>query len=476
MLINRRTKIVATLGPSSCSEVLIGELIDGGVDVFRLNLSHGVYADHREWFERIRRVSSAKGQSVAVLADLCGPKIRVGQFPGGSMTLEEGTRVTVVSDPRLVGPSIIESHYPELAQDVKPGDRILLDDGNLELRVENVEDGRVRCLVVVGGQLKDHKGMNLPGVKLSTPSLTDKDRRDAKFAAELGVDLIALSFVRRATDVLELRELLKSCGRVVPIVSKIEKPEALLEMGAILDASDAIMVARGDLGVELPPERVPNIQEELVDAARARQRPVIIATQMLESMVTSARPTRAEVTDVANAVRSGADAVMLSGETASGSHPVAAVRMMDVVVRETESYLFAHGEFGTFDQYTPTTPNKADLHSLPLAVANAVAQLSRELAIRAVVVIAAEDPAVAVLSASRPAAPIIAVSSSLRTRALAHLSWGVKLPHRTDLDVSRPEELARSLVLAAGLAKSGDIVLLVRGFSDGSPTVTAVTV
>ena len=476
----RRTKIVATLGPASTSAEVIEGLIVAGVDVFRLNMSHGSHAEHRERHDTVRAVAARLGAHVAVLADLCGPKIRVGTFAGGCAELLTGDLVTVTSRAVEGSARVIPSQYEALPRDVKVGDRILLDDGNLELRVEGVDGTEIACRVVAGGVLKDKKGMNLPGVAVSAPALTPKDEADARFAAELGADFIALSFVRWPTDVAALREQLRASGRPLPIVAKIEKPEALENIEAIVDAADAIMVARGDLGVELPPQAVPNIQEELVDLARARRKPVIVATQMLESMVDHPRPTRAEVTDVANAVRSGADAVMLSGETAAGRYPVEAVRMMDLVVRQTESYLFFHGAFGSIDSYTPTAVSAPPPIPVEVAVADATALLSRELLVRGIFVLCC-GRTLAVMAAARPAAPIIAVGSRPEDHARACLTWGA-IPVRgggpevAGTSTEAVQRLARELSLAA----RGEPVLVVRGFDDESgammPSVTVVRV
>jgi pyruvate kinase len=321
--------------------------------------------------------------------------------------------------------------------------------------------------------------MNLPGVNVSAPSLTDKDKEDARFALGLGVDFIALSFVRRASDVEDLRALVRASGKDVPIISKIEKPEALENIDAVLAASDAIMVARGDLGVEMPPQEVPNIQEELVDLARARNKPVIVATQMLESMIGSPRPTRAEVTDVANAVRSGADAVMLSGETASGSYPIEAVKMMDTIVRQTESYLFFHGAFSSFDAYTPTLEKPKPPIPVETAVANAAALLSRELLVQGIVAFTRSGRSMVVMSSARPAAPLVAVSPDPAVARFGCLMWGVVPVTVAESDLRDPNALAIRLAGDLGLAKEKQAILLVRGFhSDpvlNAPSVSVIT-
>jgi pyruvate kinase len=461
----RRTKIVATLGPASNKPDVLDALMGAGVNVFRLNMSHGTQDAHRATYDLVRATAKKRGVEVAVFADLCGPKIRVGTFPGGSIQITDGQNVVVTTRDVQGGPGLIPSQYAALADDVVSGSRILLDDGNLELRVDRNQGTEIQCTVVNGGKLKDKKGMNLPGVAVSAPALTDKDKDDARFAVSMGVDFVALSFVRKGSDVEELRKLLLVAGRDVPIICKIEKPEALENIEAILAASDAIMIARGDLGVELPPQQVPNVQEELVDLARARNKPVIVATQMLESMIENPRPTRAEVTDVANAVRSGADAVMLSGETAAGAHPVEAVKMMDMVIRQAEGYLFSHGAFATFDLYTPTLKKPEPPIPIDLAVANSAALLSRELLVRGLVVLTRSGRSIEVMSAARPAAPLVGVSSDPDKTKLGCLMWGVipvTIPDWEDQDsVALASRLARELKLVP----DGGTILLVRGLS-----------
>ena len=477
LLKRRRTKVVATVGPASNSPEVLAQLIEAGVDVFRLNMSHGEHAGHAEAFRRIRDAAEAAGRHVAVLADLCGPKIRCGRFTGGSIVLEDGATVTVTMRDVPGVPGLIPSQYTALAGDVKPGDRILLDDGNLELKVVASRGTEVECTVVHGGLLKDRKGINLPGVAVSAPSLTDKDRADAEFALGLGVDLLALSFVRRAADVLELRALIDARGRRCGIVAKIEKPEALADYDAILEVTDAVMVARGDLGVELRPEQVPVAQDLLVDRARARHRPVIVATQMLESMIEHARPTRAEVSDVAHAVTSGADAVMLSAESASGKHPVLAVQMMDRIAREAEAYLWRQGAFGSI-----ADRRIAGDAALPVvdAVARSTAHLSRDLKVRAIVVVSRHGTSAAVVSSARPAAPVVSVSAIEATCRRMNLLWGIVPVLVAETRLADPHALARATVRELALAAPGDHVLLVQGFADdparSAPNVTVLTV
>jgi pyruvate kinase len=476
LLIYRRTRIVATLGPASRDSETIGHLIDEGVNVFRLNMSHGDQAGHRETYMRVREAAGKLNKPVAVMADLSGPKIRVGAFEGGFVELKGGDEVTVTTRDVTGKPGLIPSRYGALANDVEIGSRILLDDGNLELRVQSIDGSDIRCLVITGGVLSDHKGMNLPGVSVSAPSLTEKDRADARFALDLGVDFLALSFVRRASDVVELGNLVKESGKAVSIVAKIEKPEALENIDEILKAADGIMIARGDLGVELPPQAVPAAQDQLIDLARASRKPVIVATQMLESMIEHPRPTRAEVSDVANAVRMGADAVMLSGETAVGKYPVQAVRMMDMVARQTEGYLWRQGAFGSLARKSgAVTP-------IPIedAISESMAQLSRDLLVRAIIVISLTGRSIAVMSSSRPAAPIIGISPDGKASRAACLLWGV-IPVAVDpAEMENTQALARKTALDLGMVEEGQSILVVQGFSSdpkmNTPSVTVVPV
>jgi pyruvate kinase len=465
----RRTKIVATLGPASTGRDTLHALVRAGVDVFRLNFSHGSHEEHAATFRRVREVAEAEGLPVAVLADLCGPKIRTGRFAGGGIDLTPGAAVTVTVRDVEGGPGLIPSRYERLARDARPGDRILLDDGLIELRVESVAGTEIGCSVVEGGRLTDRKGMNLPGVAVSVPSLTEQDRADARLALELGVDFIALSFVRRASDVLELRALMEERSGIPPgVIAKIEKPEALDDIEAILSVSDGIMVARGDLGVELPPEEVPTAQSQLVYVARRAGKPVIVATQMLESMVRNARPSRAEVSDVSTAVTSGADAVMLSAETASGEHPVRAVEMMDRVARQAEGYLWGRGGFGSLVHHgaapLPDDPRAVAAIRLEDAVARATAQLSRDLMVRAIVVFTRSGWSAGMVSAARPQAPVIAISPEPAALRRANLLWGV-VPLLGDLsDPTAVHREARRIARESGLAQEGEFILRVWGF------------
>ena len=474
LLKKRRTKIVATLGPASAAPETITALIDAGVDVFRLNMSHGDYEFHTSAYRHVRRIAEERRQPIAVLADLCGPKIRTGKFTGGKLVLTKGSRVTVTTRQVTGEGSLISSQYTNLAADVKTGDRILLSDGAMELRVEQVKGTEIACTVIHGGTLGDHKGINLPGVSISAPSLTDKDRDDAIFATELGVDFIALSFVRKPADVMELKELIWEQEARAGVVAKIEKPEALEEADRILDVADAIMIARGDLGVELKPEQVPVAQGQLIEMARIKFKPVIVATQMLESMIENARPTRAEVTDIAYAVTLGTDAVMLSAETASGKHPVEAVQMMDRIARQTESYLWRTGQYGiTGPRLDPPLP-------IWSVMANATSHMSKDLMAHAVLVISQSGMSAATVSSARPAAPVVGITRSAEASRRMALLWSVIPMLVEEAGIENPNKLARTVALELGLAEAGQYVLLVRGFSSNpelnTPSITALMV
>lgn len=474
LLKNRRTKIVATVGPASADRQTLDRLIKAGVNVFRLNMSHGDHETHRAAFENIRTATRELSQPVGVLADLCGPKIRTGRFEGGIAQLQEGEHVVVTTRDVMGGPQLIPSRYENLAADVKAGDSILLADGMMELKVEGVNGTEINCRVVHGGLLTDDKGINLPGVMVSAPSMTEKDFADAEFALQLGVDFIALSFVRTAADVNQLRALIEERNGEARIVAKIEKPEALENAEEILEATDAIMIARGDLGVELLPEEVPIAQSELIIMARSLGKPVIVATQMLESMITSSRPTRAEVTDVSHAVNSGADAIMLSAETAAGQYPVEAVEIMDRVARQAEAHLWRRGAYGSIGR---------DLERpLPVwhVVANATSEMSRDLMAYGVLVISQSGISASTVSAARPAAPVVAITSNPAVYRRMALLWGVIPLLEDEAGQINPNELARRVTHELDLAQPGGYVLLVRGFHGdpmvSSPSVTVITV
>jgi pyruvate kinase len=469
LLKRRRTKIVATLGPASSAPERVRELLAAGVDVVRLNFSHGDHDGHAAACANVREAAAGLDRPVAVLADLCGPKIRVGRLADGAAVLRDGETVTVTTRDVVGSAGVIPSQYAGLPGDVVPGSRVLLADGRMELRVTEVDAEDVRCLVVHGGRLSDHKGINLPGTAVSAPTLTEKDRIDARFALALGVDFIALSFVRSAADVDELRALLPP-GATTRLIAKIEKPEALEDIDAIVRAADGLMVARGDLGVELEPEAVPIAQLALLELGRAHAKPTIVATQMLESMIEDPQPTRAEVSDVATAVFSAADAVMLSAETASGSHPVRAVAMMDRIARRTEAHQWWTGLAG--ERREAATP-AGDVRS---AAARATAQLARDLRVRCILVVSGDGATAAMVAAMRPAAPILAVTPSEATWRQTALLWGVVgvlRPEASPLDLPG---LARDLARELELGEPGQHVLALSGFGDAAnpPALTVL--
>jgi len=472
----RRTRIVATVGPASRDPEKLEALLEAGVNVFRLNMSHGTHEQHREVIGRVRGISARLGRHVTLLGDLCGPRIRVGHFAGGEMTLVSGQKVTVTTRDVPGGDGLIPSQYAALANDVRAGNRILLDDGLLELRVERVEGTEVECVVVHGGRLKDKKGMNLPGVPLSTPALTQRDRQDARFLLAEGIDWLALSFVRRPADIADLRKEIESAGQSTPIIAKIEKPEAVEALAGILEAADGVMVARGDLGVEMPLENVPIIQADLVEQARHAAKPVIVATQMLESMVTQPRPTRAEASDVSTAVMSGADAVMLSAETASGSFPLEAVKTMDRIARKVEAWqsLETHFQQSERDQDSHAAANRDLPLRLRRAVAKSTAQLCKDLRVRAVLVRSKGGTSAAQVSSYRPSAPIVALTTDARVARRMNLLWGVIPRVITAEEFEKPKTTARQQADALGLVEPGQQLLLLSGLGKQEPSLTAL--
>ena len=451
--IPRRTKIVATLGPASSSAAMIGKLLEAGVDVFRLNFSHGDHAAMTALISTIRACAARQNRTVGLLADLQGPKIRTGRMKDGAMPLVAGQRLTVVPGDALGGDGVISTTYTNLPQDVKPGHRILVDDGLLEFKVVAIRGDAVECQVVTGGILKNNKGMNLPGTKVSIPSLTEKDRRDLDYAIEAKVDFIALSFVREAADVDELRQILVERQCQAMIVAKIEKPEALKNFPAILESTDAVMVARGDLGVEINPERVPLIQKKIIRLCIDAGKPVITATQMLESMIVNPRPTRAETSDVANAILDGTDAVMLSGETASGAHPVAAVRTMARIARDVEKNELK------FHTHTQTQPSE----HIAGAVAEAACLAASVLKAACIAVHTRSGTFARLVSRRRPLLPIIALTPNPATERQLALNWGVRTCALPQLETTDDIlETVDKALLQYGL-KKGDMAVVTLG-------------
>lgn len=454
-----RTKVVATIGPASDAPETIFALAEAGADVFRLNMAHGTHESHGRAIHNIRAAARELKKPIAILADLAGPKIRIGTLDE-PVPLIEGSTI-VLAPEGIEGPGELPTTYAELAEDVEPGDRILLDDGILELRVEDVAAPRVLCEVIRGGLLKSNKGINLPGIRVSAPALTDKDLIDLEFLIDADVDYIALSFVQRPEDLFDLRKRIPN-GPL--IVAKIEKDTALDDIEAILGASDAVMVARGDLGVELPFEQVPIAQKRIIHMANLFGRPVITATQMLESMIESPRPTRAETSDVANAVFDGTDAVMLSGETAAGRFPLLAVEAMVRIAGEIErSNAFSDGP-----KYDVPVYNHLPVGATPTehAIAAATVEAVRLLGAPAIVCLTRSGFTARLVSSYRPPVPIIAASDQERTFRRLAMVWGVK-PVRCHTDEVTYESLlecARHSIIESGLARRGDRVVVTAGY------------
>ncbi|MBC6453023.1 MAG: pyruvate kinase [Hormoscilla sp. SP5CHS1] len=459
----RRTKIVATIGPATSSPEVLRDLIEAGATTLRLNFSHGTHGDHQRSIRLIRQLSFELNQPVGILQDLQGPKIRLGRFESGSIALSRGDRFILTSD-RVPGTQEISSvTYEPLADEVPAGATILLDDGKLEMLVEKV-DRQVRqlhCQVVVGGKLSNNKGVNFPGVYLSIKALTEKDRKDLLFGLDQGVDWVALSFVRNPQDVLEIKEIIANAGKQVPVIVKIEKHEAIEQIEAILSLSDGVMVARGDLGVELPAEDVPILQKRLIITANQLGIPVITATQMLDSMVNSPRPTRAEVSDVANAILDGTDAVMLSNETAIGKYPVEAVATMARIAVRIER------ESNTCHAQTDTK------RSIPNAISQGVSQIAAQLEASAIMTLTKTGGMARNVSKFRPQTSILAVTPHVEVARRLQVVWGVKPLLVLDLpSTSQTFKAAINVAQEKHLLQEGDLVVMTAGALQGVPGST----
>ncbi|HEX8035068.1 MAG TPA: pyruvate kinase [Ktedonobacterales bacterium] len=471
----RRTKIVCTLGPATQSEERIEALIRAGMDVARINFSHGTQEEHAATIASVRSVAERLDRPIAILQDLQGPKIRTGSLQGGAaVTLVDGQRLTITTKPIMGSAEAVSTTYAALPKDVKPGNTILLSDGSIELRVVSVDGEDVICEVVHGGQLAEHQGINLPGVAVSAPALTDKDRADLIFGVRQGVDYIALSFVRQPDDVRQAKALIAQVmhameaapekrlegmrpsvhaqDMTIPVIAKLEKPEAIERLDEILKAADGVMVARGDLGVEMPLERVPIVQKRIIARANALELPVITATQMLESMIHNPRPTRAEASDVANAILDGTDAVMLSGETAVGAYPIEAVQVIVRIALETEGHW-------------PGTPPEPRGHSTPVQAVSAAASTLANQAHAAVIAVFTRTGASArLISKERPAATIVAYTPFERVYRELALWWGVT-PRRSEL-LGTTEELIAWVganLRKEGLASKGEEIVIMGG-------------
>ncbi|MFF4769098.1 pyruvate kinase [Streptomyces sp. NPDC001255] len=457
----RRAKIVCTLGPATDSYDQIKALVEAGMDVARFNLSHGSYAEHEERYHRVREAAEETGRSVGILADLQGPKIRLGRFSEGPVLLERGDTFTITTEDGYLGDrTSCGTTYAGLAADVTPGERVLVDDGKVCLQVTAVEGPRVRTTVVEGGMVSDHKGLNLSGVAVSVPALSEKDIEDLRWALRTGADVIALSFVRSARDIVDVHRVMREEGRRLPVIAKVEKPQAVENIEEIVDAFDGIMVARGDLGVEMPLEAVPLVQKRAVKLAKRNAKPVIVATQMLDSMIENSRPTRAEASDVANAVIDGTDAVMLSGETSVGKYAVETVRTMGRIVEAAEEEILDKGLPPLTDRNKPRTQGGA--------VARAAAEMGDFLGARFLVAFTQSGDTVRRLSRYRSPIPLLAFTPDPATRAQLNLSWGVETflgPHVDSTDAM--VEQVDDMLLKLGRCERGDVVVITAGSPPG---------
>lgn len=459
----RRANIVCTMGPAVSSYEMVKALITAGMGVARLNMSHGTHDDHRQNYENIRRAAEELGRTVAILADLQGPKIRCATFASGPVALENGDQFTITTRDVPGDKDIVGTTYKGLADDVKPGDAILIDDGKVAVEVVDVREGTdVVTRVVVGGVVSNNKGLNIPSAAMSVPALSEKDKDDLRWALVQGVDFIALSFVREAADADDVHEIMDEVGRRVPVIAKIEKPQAVENLSEIVDAFDGMMVARGDLGVEVPLEEVPLVQKKIIEAGRRHAKPVIVATQVLDSMITNPRPTRAEASDAANAILDGADALMLSGETSVGRYPVETVETMAKIIASTEE----HGLY-------LIAPLKTEPRSKGGVVCKAAEQVARTLGCRYLVTFTQSGDTARRMSRLRTSVPILAFTPSEDVRNQLALTWGVRTlrgfqARHTDEMVMHTDKA----LLASNLVEEGESVVIVAGAPPGTPGST----
>jgi pyruvate kinase len=462
----RTTKIVATLGPATDPPETLRKLFESGVNVFRLNASHGTQEDHARRIEAVRATAKETGLNVGILLDLQGPKIRLGKFQNGGCLLKNGSVFTITTQETEGTEELASTTYADFARDVKPGNRVLLADGTLQLEVLSTDGVAVRCRVVHGGWISDRKGINLPGVNVSTPSLSKKDVADAHFGVKHGVDFIALSFVRTGKDVLRLRHLLEEADASQPIIAKIEKPEAWQNLDSILEEADGVMVARGDLGVEMALEKVPLIQKLIIERSRQCGRFVITATQMLESMIENPLPTRAEVSDIANAIYDGTSAVMLSAETSTGKYPIEAVQMMARIAAETETSVRKEG-------FKPV--KLAQNPSVPQVIADAAFHMARSADVSALAVGTATGASAKLLARYRPPVPIFAFTSDERVARQLSVMYGVDaIIAPASASTDKMLKAMESCLITTGRVKPGDFVVFVAGQPVNQPGTTNI--
>ncbi|MCW2817483.1 MAG: pyruvate kinase [Marmoricola sp.] len=453
---------MCTLGPAVSSTERIRELVDAGMDVARLNLSHGSYDDHEAVYHRVRQAADDSGHGVGVFVDLQGPKIRLGKFREGSSRIQTGQSFTITTRDVPGDNEIASTTYAGLPGDVSAGDPILIDDGKVRLRVVEVDGQDVHTVVVTGGRVSDHKGINLPGVPVSVPAMSEKDLADLRWGLHLGVDFIALSFVRNAADAEDVRRVMREEGVMLPVIAKIEKPQAIDNLDEIIKAFDGFMVARGDLGVECPLEDVPFLQKRVVEKARRNAKPVIVATQMLESMITNPAPTRAEASDVANAVLDGADAVMLSGETSVGEYPIETVRTMARIISSTEDHALA--EMAAIDWQPRTTGG---------VIAKAAAEVAERIGAKYLVAFTQSGDSARRLARYRGAIPVLAFTPEGTVRSQLSMTWGVET-YKTAA-VEHTDEMVRQVddqLLRSGRVTEGDLVVIIAGSPPGIPGST----
>jgi pyruvate kinase len=458
----RRAKIVCTLGPATSTKESIRALVDAGMDVARLNLSHGTHAEHEAAYRLVRAASDETGHGVGIFADLQGPKIRLGWFAQGSTRLQTGQSFTITTRDIAGDNEIASTTYEGLPGDVREGDQILIDDGKVRLRVTAVDGTEVHTTVVVGGRVSDHKGINLPGVPVSVPAMSEKDIEDLRWALHLCVDFIALSFVRSAKDVEDVRKVMREEGVMLPVIAKIEKPQAIDNLDEVVKAFDGFMVARGDLGVECPLEDVPFLQKRVVEKARRNAKPVIVATQMLESMISNPAPTRAEASDVANAVLDGADAVMLSGETSVGEYPIETVRTMARIITSTE-----HHELHSMAaiDWQPKTRGGV--------IAKAAAEVAERVGAKYLVAFTQSGDSARRLARYRGSIPVLAFTPEAQVRSQLAMTWGIET-FKTQA-VEHTDEMVRQVdeqLLAIGRVQEGDLVVIIAGSPPGIPGST----
>ena len=465
----KKTKIIATIGPASNKRSVIKELISAGMNVARLNFSHSTYENHGEVIKIVRSLSKTMDISVGILADLQGPKIRTGRLKDGEPVFLKKNKEFSITSRKVPGSSeIVSTTYRNLPYDVKKNDKILIDDGLIELKVISSTKDTVTCKVLNGGVLKENKGINLPGVKITAPSLTEKDKRDLNFSIKMGVDFLALSFVRTEDDLKLIKSIMKKQGKEIPVIAKIEKPEAVDNLNSILEAADGIMVARGDLGVELRPEQVPTIQKQIIHAAADKNKPVITATQMLESMTVNLIPTRAEASDVANAILDGTDAVMLSGETASGKYPVKAVQMMSKIALQVER--------SPFMRYN-VSREKDPKELVQQAVAQSAVNILHEVGAKGIVAFSASGSTSKLISKYRPSSPVFAFTPSSDIYNRLSLLWGITPLYISEInDAKRLVQTSEDILIEKKLFKKGDLIVIVigKGLKKGSTNLIKI--